>query len=377
VGLSIRFNGNLNENSHRFNALGIPFFGEEDMRIAYSCAGEGFGHAARMVVLSKILEGRHHVRYFVPKNIQPFLREKLSAFSAEDISYFSYVKYEDRVDLLQTALGVLPQIGNFPREVSRLAERLKSLRIEAVISDFEPYLARAGRKAGIPVFQINHPGIVAKLVSPDPRSWLPALGARLLEGPWDERVHISFFGGDAGPLFRPSLFRYPVTEGDYVVFNLKDSYKTSVAEVLKRFPTLDARIFPRPGGNFEEALAGCRAVVSSAGHQIIAESMALGKPILVLPQKGQWEQLLNARMLEKAGSGISSSIKNLHRDLPKFLDDLDRYRTPPKLPRGFTVEDGTAVIRDRLEGFLRTCDPSADGEIVIPERTGRNKTAAA
>lgn len=344
------------------------------MRLAYSCTGEGFGHAARMVVVANLLGGRHQVRYFVPKNIQPFLREKLTGFTAEDIPFFPYVKYKDRVDLLQTVLACMPKIWDFPRDVARLSGRLKALRVEAVIADFDPYLAWAGRKAGLPVFQINHPGIIAKHITPDPRSWLPAAGARLMEGPWNERVHISFFGGDAGPLFRPSLFRYSVTDGDYLLFNLKDSYKPAVAEVLKRLPYIKARVFPCPGENFEEALAGCKAVVSSAGHQIIAESMALGKPILVLPQKGQWEQLLNARMLEKAGAGASTSIKNLVRDLPRFLDNLDCYRSPHGLPAGFTVEDGTKTLRTRLEGFLRRCGSRG---IVIPEGTGRNKTAAA
>lgn len=228
------------------------------MHIAYSCTGEGFGHAARMVVISKILEPRHRVSYFVPKSVRPFLEEKLPGFSAEEIPYFAFAKRDGGVDPARMIIENFPKALDFAGTVGRTSRRLLALGIEAIISDFDPYLAWAGRMAGIPVIQINHPGIIGKHVSADPRSWFPALGAVLMEGPWDDRIHISFYGGDAGPLFRPSLFRYPVHDGGYVLFNIKNSYKREISRVLERFPDLPIRIFPSPGENFEEALAGCR-----------------------------------------------------------------------------------------------------------------------
>ena len=47
------------------------------MRIAYSCAGEGLGHAARTTTLGPLIEERHTVVYFVPDAIKRFFVERI------------------------------------------------------------------------------------------------------------------------------------------------------------------------------------------------------------------------------------------------------------------------------------------------------------
>ena len=81
---------------------------------------------------------------------------------------------------------------------------------------------------------------------------------------------------------------------------------------------LSYRLVPDPQVNFEKALAACSFVLSTAGHQIIAESIALNKPILVIPQRGQWEQQLNAEMVEETGKGRSTTVETAVRDLEHF-----------------------------------------------------------
>ena len=152
------------------------------------------------------------------------------------------------------------------------------------------------------------------------------------------------------------LFRsFPVHDAGYLLFYMQEPYRREVARVLSRFPDLPVRMFPSPGENFEEALAGCRAVVASAGHQIIAESIRLGKPILVVPRKGQWEQTINARMLEKTGAGAWTTTKDLRRDLPLFLESLRSYSRIPDMPQGFTVNDGIGELERRIRRFLHAC----------------------
>lgn len=326
------------------------------MKIAYSCAGEGFGHAARMVVLAKELARRHQVSFFVPDEVKPFLESKLENFEAESLPHFAFEKKADSIKYFKTIFTCFPQIMDFPRKVRELAGLLKHRGIEAVISDFDPYLSWAGKAVGIPVLQINHPGLITKKFHLDPRSWLPALGACLMEGPWTSRIHISFFHGDVGPLFRPSLFHHEPTAGEHIIFSLKDCYKPVVQDILKDFPGVDARFFPDKSRNFESEFASCAAVVSSAGHQIIAEALVLGKPLLLLPQKGQWEQTLNAQMLAHTGRGAVTTLKKLRQSLPGFLQNLETHRqafgTP--LPPDYTVEDGQKVLLEKIEGFLRT-----------------------
>ena len=50
---------------------------------------------------------------------------------------------------------------------------------------------------------------------------------------------------------------------------------------------------------FEESIRNCHGVISSAGFQTSVESLYLGKKLMVIPTKGQYEQSCNAVSLEK------------------------------------------------------------------------------
>ena len=171
------------------------------MRIAYSCAGEGLGHAVRTSVIGPQLEGRHKVFYFAPETVRAFLRGKMGNRKFLDIPHFSFVKRDEKVLILATILRSLPTAARMSYNVMLFAKKLRSMKIDAVISDFEPILPRAARMAGIPVFQLNHPGIVQRVARFHPLAWLTSIASRILEGPSHERIHISFYQGDVGPSF--------------------------------------------------------------------------------------------------------------------------------------------------------------------------------
>lgn len=321
------------------------------MRIAYSCAGEGFGHAARTSVLGPMLERRHEVVYFAPETVRGFLEAKIGRRDISIIPHFSFDKRGERVLILGSIVKNLPIAARLPAETAALARRLSDLEIDAVVSDFEPFLPRAARLAGLPVFQINHPGIVQRVGCVHPLAWITSIASRLLEGPWQERVHISFYGGDAGPILRRELFRHRVSDGGYVLLNLKPCYRPGVLPEFERLG-IAYKVFPGGQGDFEEALAGCSCVVSSAGHQIIAEALALGKPILVIPQRGQWEQRLNALKIEETGKGMATTFARLADDLPDFLARLGEFRAA-SLPDRFDAKDNSAKIAAMIGDFLQ------------------------
>ena len=320
------------------------------MRIAYSCAGEGLGHAARTTALGPLLEKRHELVYYLPHSLRDFFRARLGERQFRSIPLIAFKKRGEQVRLIASIVSALPLLLLFPYEVLRLALSLRSWKADAVISDFDPYLAWAGRLAGLPVLQINHPGIVQRSPVPSFRAALTALASRVLEGPWDERIHISFFGGDAGPIVRPAIFRYPAEDRGFVLLNLKHCLRPRVLPILDGLG-LPYRLFPSPGEDFEAALAACSCVLSTAGHQMIVESLALDKPILVIPQGHQWEQQLNALMLERTGKGAVANVEGLERELPLFLARIEDYRRA-QLPRQFTVADSSRELVARIERFV-------------------------
>ena len=70
-------------------------------------------------------------------------------------------------------------------------------------------------------------------------------------------------------------------------------------------------------------LAAARGVIASAGFSLISECMYLKKKMLLLPLAGQYEQIINARYIEKLGLGIASE-KLDEATIARFLDELDK-----------------------------------------------------
>ncbi|MFP3471683.1 glycosyltransferase family protein, partial [Micrococcus sp. SIMBA_144] len=62
---------------------------------------------------------------------------------------------------------------------------------------------------------------------------------------------------------------------------------------------------------FLEKMATCKGFLTTAGFESIGEAMFLGKPILMVPVKGQYEQRCNALDAEMAGAGKASDTFDL------------------------------------------------------------------
>lgn len=322
------------------------------MKIAYSCNGEGFGHVSRLTTLLPHLEAHHEVGLFLPKSVVGFLRSKVGPRPSVAIPGLHFVHRGDKILAKESLFTGLPVALAFPFTVARLARKLKAGGYQAVISDFEPHLAWAARLAGLPVFQLNHPGIMTRVREHNLFAWLAALGSRMMEGPWDQRILVSFFNGDVGPLLRPSLRKRRPRNRGTVVVNLKEGYRAEALRILRKFPEWKWQVFPSPGKDFDSALLDCTAVVSPAGHQVLSEALALGKPILALPQDGQPEQHLNAIKLLETGRGRVGSLATLEADLRAFLADLPRLRAKRPLPAGYNLQDGTPALLAKFERFL-------------------------
>ncbi len=299
------------------------------MKLAYSVNGEGFGHASRMVGLVPSLERWHSIELFLPATVSTFVANKLPGKISQLIPSFNFCKKGDRILYAKTIwMGLISTIATL-KVLPSLVRYLKRGKFDGVISDFEPVMAWAGRLAGLRVVQFNHPGIVLRYPKITPSSLMASIVSLMMEGPWSARLHCSFFGGDIGPIIRKTLRNYSVSQGDYVVLNLKDGYREAALDTLsaisKSMPNLHWRVFPNPNEDFEAALAGCRAVITAAGHQMLSEALVLGKPVLALPQRGQDEQQLNARMLERSGRGMTAQLSDLEKALPVFINRLPQF----------------------------------------------------
>ncbi|PSR00481.1 MAG: hypothetical protein BRD48_00935 [Bacteroidetes bacterium QS_9_68_14] len=106
-------------------------------------------------------------------------------------------------------------------------------------------------------------------------------------------------------------------------------------------------------------LARSRAVLCTAGFTLISEGLYLGKPLMVAPNGGIFEQTLNARFLEKEGLGEAAApgdtltagdVRGFLRRAPRYAQRLDGFEA-----RG--NEAAVACIEDVLRSVGAAAPP--------------------
>jgi len=164
------------------------------------------------------------------------------------------------------------------------------------------------------------------------------------------------------PILRPEILALRPTRGEHVLVYCTQPYP-SLLDDLRSLGSVPFRLygFERAGkqGNldfrkfsatgFLEDLAGARAVVATAGFTLLGEALHLGKPLLALPMKGQFEQELNSFLLGRMGWGRDG--REMSRELlgdflfrvPEYEQALKKY---PRQDNRKTFAAVDAAVRD-------------------------------
>lgn len=325
--------------------------------IHFSLAGEGRGHAARAKTVLEALSDRHRVTVHTFGDayelLEPALERAGVAIRRIPGARFHYGR-GGRVDLLRTARGNVDVLRAFPATLRRLQRTLEAEGADLVISDFEPLLPRAARRAGIPVLALDHQSVLAhgdfrRLPRALRRhaTWMGRF-VRAWSRHADIAVSSSFYrprrraGADhvrfVGVLLRESVrHAVPSDEGHLLAYVRRgtprcvlDALASQKREVRVYGGQLDSpqgALRPRPVSTegFAEDLRTCHAVVTSAGNQLVGEAIHLEKPVLAMPEAGNREQEINGWFLRDLGAGRVLEGKACDEAaIARFLDDVPR-----------------------------------------------------
>jgi uncharacterized protein (TIGR00661 family) len=324
------------------------------MRIAYGVHGYSRGHATRALSVAQALGRRHEIQVFAGGDAHEILR---GHFDVEHIPTLGFSYRDGRRSNWQTLRHNWPRLIELATggpSVRALRERLEHFQPDAIISDAEPWTQAAGRALGVPRIAFDHFGI---LVHCDVRlpliDWFKGLFDRcayrwLMRGP--ERVLVSSFfkaaarrpGVDViGPIVREEVRSQLPAHGNHVLAYFNQGSAQLSPSVLDALHGAGTRVLLygtgrtgdsdnisfRPAGvaGFLEDLASCRAVVCTAGNQLVGEAMVLGKPLLVVPESTV-EQRLNAREVVALGIGEQVAMHRLSAPVIRdFLSRVDAY----------------------------------------------------
>lgn len=326
------------------------------MRIAIAINGEGKGHVTRMSALSQRLSKAHELFFWAPETVAPMLTHAFPDAKVLPLPLLKIVMNREKIDLLKTGLGNFETLFQSTAAVRQLSDQLRLLKIEGVLSDFEPYSTKAARSVGIPVLQLNHPGIVLRSQDLMPDALLSKIIAGSMMGSYDACLISSFYQGDIGPILRKDVREAQPENGDHIVVYVKDSMRSEVITALQRKTSRELRIFPNKKYDFIESLASCAGVVASSGHQLSSEALHLGKAIFSIPMEGQFEQRLNALMIERSGRGIQAGMGSIEKDLDRYFTTLEGMMSEGRkpAPEGYCFHDKSRRAASLVHRFFST-----------------------
>jgi uncharacterized protein (TIGR00661 family) len=350
-------------------------------KIIYAVAGEGFGHASRAHLIGqRFLDAGHEVLFVASHRALAYLRQYYGPQVKEIFGLlFDYSK--GYVDPLATVWKNLSHLGEAWRVNRELFEGVyQPFRPDLVVTDFEPFSAWWAWRRRVPFISVDNEHVLTMCrLEHRPRDLLHRLNATLVvRGHYiGARAYVvtNFFRAPlknaaavlAPPIVRPAIARLtPSDAGHVTIYATTGTHEDQWRDVLGRFPQQRSHIY---GFNknaqwqnclfketsmegFARDLAASRGVIASAGFSLISECLHLKKKMLLLPLPGQYEQLLNARYVEKLGLGTWSP----RLDEPAVARFLSRLDEPISQDERILWPDHEKFFAT-LQGVLAKLDP--------------------
>jgi uncharacterized protein (TIGR00661 family) len=368
------------------------------MRILYGVNGEGMGHATRSrVVIDSLLEN-HDVRVVSSGGAYSFLAETLP--HVDEVFGLAFAMEEGQIRRWATVVENVRSLGHeLPHTVREWLARTREWRPDVVITDFEPLSAAYSRYSRTPLVAVDNINMLdrchhdAEIIGAEREDFLIAktVTHSMVPGAL-EYVVTTFFEPPIAracttlvpPIVRPEIEAAKSERGDHLVV-----YASGDPALVKalRASGLPCRVYgmrggpeadeadgnleyrPRSGPGFVEDLRTARGVVTGGGFSLLSEAVYLGKPVLAIPLRGQFEQLMNARYLQRDGYGLCAEEVD-EQVMERFLDGLDGFE---QALSGYQ-QDGNAVALEAVER-LATVAAEADRKAVRRGRQAARRRA--
>ncbi len=350
-------------------------------KIVYGVSGEGSGHSSRAAEILPFLEELgHEVKVVSYDRGYKNLRDDFDVFETEGLSISSA---DNKVSIVKTFTDNLKKLPYGHKSLLLLKKRLfREFRPDCVITDFEPMTAYLANYFDLPLITLDNQHRIRYMKLDTPSclrkdQLLTETVIRAMVPRPDVSLVTTFYFGETKndrtflfpPIIRKNVLEVTASEMDHIIVYLTGGFESFI-EMLKGFrrekfivygydkgheqDNITCKPFSRDG--FLRDLSSCRAVMATAGFTLMTESIYLKKPYLALPMIGQFEQELNALLLEQAGFGMN--LRNIRKEaVSDFLYRLPEYRE--KLAAFPAWDNG--MIKSKLKELLENnCSLAGD-----------------
>ncbi len=343
------------------------------MKILYGVVGEGMGHAMRSrVVLEHLVSQGADVAIMASGRATDFLSKHFSGVNR--IHGFHMIYEENRMRLGKTILSnVTSGLEGLPKNIRAYFELLGDFRPDVVISDFESWTYLYAKMHRLPILSIDNMQIINRCTLPPEITEGHETDFRLTKAfiksklPFcDEYFITSFFRPEIRkpntrlfpPILRPEILAAKRRTGEHLLVYQTGEAPDSLLNTLSQ-TGIECRLYgarrgiteeqvegnlhfrPFSEAGFIDDLASSRAVVAGGGFTLMGEAVFLRKPMLAVPLAKQFEQILNARYLEKEGYGRYAASLDDPNTVTAFLSRLPEYEAALQ---NYTQKDNSEIL---------------------------------
>ena len=309
------------------------------MKILYAIQGTGNGHLSRAIDIIPCLQKHGEVDILVSGTQGDLTLPFKVKYKVKGLS-FIFGK-SGGVDIWKTVARANP------RKLIKSINQLPVDEYDLVINDFEPVSAWACYLKDKQCIALSHQAAVLASHFPQPES-SDSMGRLILKkyAPADFKYGFHFAGNNETiftPVIRQQVRDHDVTNNGHYTVYLPSYDDRTLIKRLSQFKDVKWDIFSKhnskkvvhknvtiqPINNlqFTASMASSAGVLCGAGFETPAEALFLGKKLLVIPMKGQYEQQLNAAALRAMDVPVIKSLKEKYEPVIKYW--LEKGTTIP------------------------------------------------
>ncbi len=291
------------------------------MKVLYAIQGTGNGHISRARDIIPELRKHCQLHLFVSGAQAEVQLPYPVKYRSKGLSF--YFGKKGGIDFIKTfrhnsSRAVLDEIKNFPVE-----------NYDLVINDFEPISAWAAKQKDIPCVALSHQSALLSSKVPKPKLRDP-IGELLLHKYAPAKDHVGFHFKEYDkdiftPVIREAIRIARVENKKHYTVYLPAFDDKKLVLLLSKFRMVNWHIFskhtdkayhigkisvfPIRDEDFVSSMSSASGVFCGAGFESPAEALYMGKKLLVLPMKSQYEQHCNAASLKELKVPVLKSLK--------------------------------------------------------------------
>lgn len=322
------------------------------MKILYAIQGTGNGHISRAREIVPLLQQHGDVDLLISGTQADV---KLSQEIKFQLHGFSFIfGKKGGVNHYQTWKSM-----NLPRFISDM-RKLPLKDYNLILNDFEPVTAWACRLRGIESVGLSHQGSFQSGKVPKPKgiNWAQLVMKYYAPSthyvgfhfkPYDDFIHTPVIRSEIRNLVTSNLGHYtvylPAIDDSMLLPLLKQipqvQWQVFSKHTRRSYTEANVSVCPVNNEQFNASLASCTGLFTGGGFEGPSEALYLGKKLLVVPMKFQYEQQCNAYALQSMGLPVIwGSNKNWLPVLKKWVADPQEHQ--------FNFPDQTSVVIDKV-----------------------------